>query len=327
MYNNTFIKNLLDKGGDIAPLVIPSKLMKGVTLLNPSIINNDGKLIVNLRNCNYTLWHTDLGQPFENQWGPLVYLNPENDLHLKTENILIEINDDLSIVNDSATLIDMKLNVSNPLWEFHGLEDARLVKWEEKLYLCGVRRDTTENGQGRMELSEIYFNGSTYEEIKRYRIPSPGKNDSYCEKNWMPILDKPFHFIKWSDPTEIVYFDIHSNMTTVANLQKQSLPLHNDFRGSSQVLTLTDDKKIAIVHETKLFTNELGRKNAIYEHRFIIWDKDWNIIKVTDPFSFMGFDIEFCCGLALKNNYLYIPFSCQDNMAFICKIPLNQIIL
>ena len=37
--------------------------------------------------------------------------------------------------------------------DFIGLEDGRLLKWNDKYYLTGVRRDTTTNGQGRMELS------------------------------------------------------------------------------------------------------------------------------------------------------------------------------
>ena len=48
-----------------------------------------------------------------------------------------------------------------PLWDFVGLEDARLVKWDDKYYMCGVRRDTTTNGQGRMELSEIEIKHSS----------------------------------------------------------------------------------------------------------------------------------------------------------------------
>ena len=38
---------------------------------------------------------------------------------------------------------------------FVGLEDARVVRWNNQLYICGVRRDVYDNGQGRMELCEI----------------------------------------------------------------------------------------------------------------------------------------------------------------------------
>ena len=64
-------------------------------------------------------------------------------------------------------LIDTtKLDVK-PIWNFIGLEDARIVKWLDKYLICGVRRDTTTNGQGRMELSEIEIFDDKVNEIKR----------------------------------------------------------------------------------------------------------------------------------------------------------------
>ena len=84
---------------------------------------------------------------------PLAYLNPENDLHLRTTNYFCEVTDNLEI--KSFTQIDTsKLDVP-PIWQFVGLEDGRLVRWNDKLYICGVRRDTTSNGEGRMEMSEL----------------------------------------------------------------------------------------------------------------------------------------------------------------------------
>ena len=44
-----------------------------------------------------------------------------------------------------------------------------------------IRRDTTPNGQGRMELSEIEINDDSVREINRSRIEVEDV-DSYCEK-------------------------------------------------------------------------------------------------------------------------------------------------
>ena len=41
---------------------------------------------------------------------------------------------------------------------FIGLEDARLVFWDNKYYAVGVRRDTTTTGHGRQEFSELQIN-------------------------------------------------------------------------------------------------------------------------------------------------------------------------
>ncbi len=88
--------------------------------------------------------------------------------------------------------IDTSSFPDKELWEFVGLEDARIVRWNGKLYICGVRRDLDTIGTGRMELSEIEITESGVKELKQYRIPAPNGDSSYCEKNWMPILGRRF---------------------------------------------------------------------------------------------------------------------------------------
>lgn len=44
--SDSFAKNVLNDGGDIYPLIIPSNLTNGTGLMNPSILNIDGKLVV-----------------------------------------------------------------------------------------------------------------------------------------------------------------------------------------------------------------------------------------------------------------------------------------
>ena len=53
--SENFVKLALENGGSIHPLIIPSTDLKGPAITNPSIYNDNGKLIVNLRNINYTL--------------------------------------------------------------------------------------------------------------------------------------------------------------------------------------------------------------------------------------------------------------------------------
>lgn len=315
-----FVKFVAERGASIAPLVIPHKDLSGPALTNPSVLVLDDKIYVNLRNINYTLYHSEI-KKFEHVWGPLVYIHPENEVKLKTTNIICELNHDLSI--KSYSTINTKELDQIPLWEFIGLEDGRLIKWDNKLYLCGVRRDTTTNGQGRMELSEIIFEDNQAKEISRFRIPAPGEDGTYCEKNWMPILDKEFHYVKWTNPTEVVKVDpINKTCTTV--LHKNFISGMPDWRGSSQVVKWKD-KYICLIHETDLFRSECGRKDATYRHRFIVWDSDWNIIKHSKSFSFMNGEIEFCCGMDKLNDDFLITFGYQDNAAYILKVSENLV--
>jgi hypothetical protein len=220
-------------------------------------------------------------------------------------------------------LIDTsKLDVP-PLWEFAGEEDCRLVKWEGKWYSIGVRRDTTTNGQGRMELSEIEIDEETWtiKEVSRLRIPAPGLDDSYCEKNWMPILDKPFHFVKWTSPTEVVrtWPEEPAGCAQVALVE--SFVPQKDQRGGSHVLRW-GDHYIAFTHEVDLSRNYLGQKDGLYRHRLVVWNTEFKLIGVsTEPLIFLGGDIEFVTGAAELGGDLLVSFGFQDNAAFILRMP------
>ena len=310
-----FSQLVLKQGGKIAPLLLSAEKIIGPSLTNPSVLNLNGKLLVNLRNINYVLYHSELGQN-EHFWGPLCYIHPEQNCVLATHNILCEVDSDYNIIKSNT--IDTSLLDSNPLWEFIGLEDGRLAYWENKIFLSGVRRDTTTNGQGRMELSEICYEDLT-KEVSRKRMPAPPPDNSYCEKNWMPILDLPYHYIKWSNPTEVVKYDPNNNTTeTVILTQYQNLNT-KDLRGGSQVISYKDNY-LALLHEVDLFNSETGKKNATYKHRFGLWDKNFNLIKISPLFDFMDGKIEFACGMCEYNEKIIITFGFQDNAAYLLEV-------
>ncbi len=309
-----FVKEVVKEGGSLKPLLISSETINGEGLTNPSIFIKDGKILLNLRHVNYLLYHAENNQKFQSIWGgPLAYLNPEDDITLTTVNYLCTLNPDTLEIQQVSKVDTSKLDVK-PLWEFVGLEDARIVEWDNKLYLSGVRRDTTTNGEGRMELSEIVNN----KEISRKRIEPP--TFSYCEKNWMPVLDMPYHYVKWTNPTEVVKVDPKTNKAKTIFTGKHTHTLDRDLRGGSQVIPYKN-YRIALTHEVDLFYTEKGNKDAQYYHRFVVWDKDWNVISMSPEFKFMTANIEFSCGMAVHNNEILIPFGFQDNTSYLLKIP------
>lgn len=316
---SNFAKEVLENNGCILPLIISSNDLNNFpSLTNPTIYNDNGKIYANIRNINYTLYHSEK-KKFEHQWGPLVYIHPENDWKLRTSNIFCELDDDLSI--KYYTRIDTSnFDTYEPMWDFVGLEDGRIVRWNNKLYIIGVRRDTTTNGQGRMELSEIEVHDKKVIEVSRTRIPCPGDDTSYCEKNWVPILDKPYHFIKWHNGTEVVFYDKEKHTTTpVINHAWKQLGCA-DLRGGSQVIPYKD-YYLSLVHTTYLFKSPAGRKDGIYRHRFVVFDKNLEIIKISREFSFLGGDVEFSIGMTEYKDSFLITFGFQDNAAYLLKTP------
>jgi hypothetical protein len=313
------VKRAVESGGKLAPIVIPNGLTSGTGLMNPSIfIDSDGDILVNLRHVNYTLYHAEGKQRFSSRFGPLSYLHPEKDQRLVTENYLCRL--DSELVMTDFTRVEMQ-TLHEPIWEFVGLEDARVVQWNGEYFLIGVRRDTTTNGTGRMEYTQIDLDKDnwTAREIHRKRIKAPEPDTSYCEKNWMPVLDKPYTFIKWTLPTEVVYSSPFGQDTEQLAVRHFVLPV-KDQRGGSQVIKW-GNIYLCVTHEVDLFKNYLEQKDAIYRHRIVMWDEQFNFIGLTKPFSFLDGQVEFAVGAAIQGEDLLISFGFQDNAAFVLRVP------
>lgn len=311
-----FAKRCFTYGGSIYPLIIPSDLNSGLGLMNPSVYIHSNKVLVNLRAVNYTFYHSEK-KLFQHPYGPLTYIHPENDNHLRTWNYYLELDDNYNI--SRVNKIDTSKFPEKELWDFVGLEDVRLFCWNNKLYTSGVRRDLDAIGTGRMELCEIEIDDDNVKEISRLRIDPPNDLNSYCEKNWMPFLDLPYHYIKWANPTEIVKINPKTGKSETVYLgERKDIP--RDLRGGSQVISW-NNYYVAITHEVDLFQSETNRKDATYKHRICFWDKNFNLVKWTDEFSIMGGHVEFCVGLAQQGKDFLMTFGFQDNVAYLLKFP------
>ena len=324
----------LKRGGSIHPITLPKELTGETGIMNPSIFMHEGRILLNVRHVNYTLYHSE-GKKWPHTWGPLQYIHPENDISLTTYNIMTELNGDLEVIHSSR--IDTSELDTKPTWNFIGLEDGRLFNWEGRLFLCGVRRDCYDDkGKGRMELQEIEYINDRWKEVARYPIPAPGDDNTYCEKNWMPIIDMPWHFVKWCNPCEVVKFDIKTKTTTTVHLTSESnvvsrTEIPRDLRGCTQVYPIGEGRRMTLTHEVDLNKDTFGRKDGHYNHRVLIWDKDWNLEKWTSDFNFLGsqidpttgneYNIEFATGMIFHEGNIIIAFGYQDNGTFLLKIP------
>lgn len=321
----------LKRGGSIHPITLPKELTGETGIMNPSIFMHEGRILLNVRHVNYTLYHSE-GKKFPHLWGPLQYIHPENDVSLTTHNIMCELDANMNIL--SAGRIKMNLDTGEPTWNFIGLEDGRLFSWENRLFLCGVRRDAYDDkGTGRMEMCEIEFIDNEWQEVGRHPIPAPGDDATFCEKNWMPIIDMPWHFVKWCNPTEVIKYDAETRTTTTVHLNEDSKveSLYRDLRGGTQVHPIGKGRRMTITHETDLYKDAFQRKDGHYNHRVIVWDEDWNIIHYTKDFHFMGtqidhttgyeYNIEFATGMMFLDGYVVIAYGYQDNGTYILKIP------
>jgi hypothetical protein len=134
-------------------------------------------------------------------------------------------------------------------------------------------------------------------------------------------LDKPYHFVKWTSPAEIVrtYPDLPARCEQVSHTENIKVP--SDQRGGSQLIRW-NNLYLSITHEVRIFKNYLSQKDSIYRHRLCVWDENLNLIGLSpEPISFLDARIEFAAGAARYNDDLLISFGFQDNAAFVLKVP------
>jgi predicted GH43/DUF377 family glycosyl hydrolase len=313
----TLAKKIVESGGVVKTFISPLKGSKSHGHFNPSIFNDRGSLHIISRECNYTLFHSELSKTLiDNK--PLHYIGEEGEIFNTTNHFTYIDSKYLKPVFTTKVYIDKHIE-SEPKWHFAGLEDARLVRWNGSYYMCGTRRDVDSHGTGRMELSRILVEHSYSKEVERVRIPTPNNEESYCEKNWMPILSQPFHFVRWTNPTQIVKYDPSTRTTHVVVSKDLNENVSKNLRGGSQVISWGDRGYLSIVHEP-YHTYPNGNFDNEYKQQFIEWDSEWNIVRTSPQFSVMGARIEFVSGLTTLDNDVIITFGYQDNASFVARV-------
>ena len=81
------IKNLskivINNGGTISPLILPSELTHGTGLCNVALFEDKGNIIANIRHVHYSLYHSEFNQKFNCKCGgKYTYKNKER--HFKS---------------------------------------------------------------------------------------------------------------------------------------------------------------------------------------------------------------------------------------------------
>lgn len=291
---------IIDNGGRVN--LLNSKIVGTKSLYNPSIINIDDKLYMSFRSNEYTFFNFQKKHPALNSymfWYPhLVYDNiTTNYLSM---NYICEIdNESLEIKNPKKVLS----NYETRDYRFNGAEDLRLFVGEDGNLSASYSVFTSDV----ITMNFCNF-GKDFVSVKMNTY-----NTGECEKNWMPVIGKLNTFIR-KPFSDIVTTD---DYISFKHTDKSSELVD---RGSTQMIKLKNDTYIGIVHHA-ILCNE----NVEYKHRFIITDNNFKVIKTSSWFSFVGFPIEFTCGMCILGNDFIIPFSVFDSCSFIMKVDMSVI--
>ena len=206
-----------------------------------------------------------------------------------------------------------------------GLEDVRLIVWNDILYGIGFRPDIIE---GKVIAQLIEYNDDLSIN-KSWFI----NTDKEMEKNWQPVEAKPFTFMYDPSTSSIITLDIE-NLQVADNNEKPTIinyietPEYNgNLSGSSQLMRV-DDGWISICHQSRRWFGADGLIRWVYDHYFVGYNEDLSIKFISKPFRFVGDCMEFCCGLCKddETNTSYISFSILDGSTHVIEMNLDILI-
>ena len=185
----------LANGGTDSVVPMPSKyrFYNGIASINPTIVDYKNELFLNSRIVNYyKIYSTENFPILPTDWPNQIVQSNNGDL--LSENIL----QIPGLKKETELEIPFYFNSV-----YNGLEDARFVVWDNKMYVYGTRFDVIE-GKGIIVIYEL----NDKQEV--CSVINVCNEDTYIEKNWMAIPDKPFHFIYDCNISQVVKVDRNS---------------------------------------------------------------------------------------------------------------------
>ena len=187
---------------------------------------------------------------------------------------------------------------------YKGLEDCRLVVWNNKLYAYGTRWDRRPD-KGCICIYELDNDMKPFNEI----VVPPQNGSTNCEKNWGAVSDKPFTFVYQNNPLTVVRVERNGACRLIC--ERDYNEKLGTIKGSTQVVRFNEDTYISMVHKNDYYDDN-GFKRSDYLTAFVFYDNDLNIKRISDWFVFNSPMCEFTCGLAINGNDVFITYSQLD---------------
>jgi glycosyltransferase involved in cell wall biosynthesis len=192
------------------------------------------------------------------------------------------------------------------------VEDMRLFPWGGELWANGCVLEQNQHAWREQFLMRVNQDTGEVTDWRRMDV-EPKQN----EKNWMPILDT-FGSMKWMyRPGWVI------DRCGTFIVKNQPTLAVDQFSGGGQCVPF-DAGYLAIIHEAR---PDPTNGKRYYQHRFVWFDKDYRLQKVSKPFVFFDKQIEFAAGLAHDEHFrrFIVSFGVLDREAWLATIYEHEV--
>lgn len=294
-----------------------------------SYLFHDGKHLLNTRYVNYWIYPTGC------------YLFANGKKLIENKNMFSELDaETLEPIQFQEICEEIDLPMNEDILS-QGLEDLRLYEFRGQVKYIATTMGYSPGGKSRMIVGNYDYIHGRIEDGKIIQPPEHNA-DSWCEKNWIPIVqkqkiilgdgslidqEKELFIYKWS-PLEIGYIDYELGQLVITDKHEMVMPLFSRIRGST-IFEETDDGWMGVVH----YSEEHSPRH--YYHMLVLLDKDTFALKrYSYTFCFEKLGVEFCLGFKIYKNELdalsgdshYIFWiSRHDRDPLMLKVPMDEI--
>ena len=281
--------------------------------LNPSVTVHNGNMKAIVRTVNYRMDEYGRYLIRGMRDGSLNNSNP-----IKTRNWLVEIDNDLQVRHNPVEVIEPQ-DLPCGYGAVLGFEDMRLFSWRNELWTNSTVRQIDPDGLAEQVLARIDKSSGEFDRVYLTDMKRMLRTPRLYEKNWAAIT------VEGTMPPRFMYRPGH-----VVNADGQDVVIHpcvwdiGHFSGGSQLVELSEGW-IYLVHEARF---KPGTQLRYYSHRFVWFDNEFKVKKVSLPFYFYEKEIEFAAGMCrhpADKTKLVISFGFRDREARIGTVLVSDV--
>ena len=308
------LPNLRLKSLPIKPPLIREGSQLRCNPMNPSILKTDDGYTVICRCVNYTQEKA--------LYYRLIDPNAGDKGVVKARNFLLQYDKNFSLLSQKEIIDEISQSMKCPPYtSVQDVEDCRVFEYKNALWATGTVWDMDIYHMPKIGLYKLGDSSSNSKQVfMEYFIPLEGPVPGLCEKNWLPFIkDEKIHVIYGYDPLTVYSIEPETGCRTQV-LQHEQTNNFSNFRGSAGPVPF-DDGYLVVIHQV-VFDD--GRH---YFHRFLYLDEDYNIKSVSQPFTYKGSRVEYCCGMTIDHSgsTLIMTVGIEDREAILAFIDLASI--
>ena len=236
-------------------------------------------------------------------------LHAEGVLH--NINYVVSLGADLA-ATDVQAISDCSRGLRRHPSNIQGYEDCRLFELDGTWYATATVCDLSP--VERREIALLRFDGSDVVEVTPLLGPHPERH----EKNWMPFVhDGELLILYRCGPTIVLRCDPATGV--LERVAESDAPdFADELRGGSQGVPVPGGH-LFVAHEV-----DRGGPLLRYLHRFVMLDEQLVLCAASDPFTFTSDRVEFCAGMARRDDELVLSFGVSDAAAGLAIVPLDR---